>query len=1532
MKRKMYKALSAVIAAAFMLQSFSFAAEKAGNTRNTVAPINERAEDAVNNTPEENIFRIEGSSKDLILLGEDENGYYILSKGVYGARAFDPDGTQRFDPSDSNNIAYWLNNDLIDPEGELGFPKEVIPYLVECDYETEAGFITGICPNDYAVKAKVALLSQTEFIKYQGRFGVHDGIDLWGWWLRTPFGKNGLPSQAMWVSTYEPSFGRTNAQDVTAKTTGRVRPAFHLSEDFFKNVRLDMSSIGKNVLREVFENIEFSQFGECYTAEELTKLEAKNAPIKVNMPQIPEAKKILSGLNCDNEGTVSLSADIKNNPAFESGEWEIASGCKTENGTVTMKSGAYLASGVYLNPKKGYEISLDMSLGSKAEKKAVSLKMLTFDKEKNAAQKFEDIIVLGGSREMKNYRIPITNRGENIENALFVLTAEGSSEITVKNFGICEVEENISFESDWAPYYLITPDNQSFDIKINIGSSANRYYRAKYRLEYYQDGEVIEGQQERKEIISGKENTITVKLPKLRLGGGVLTVYVLDGERTAKEYSREITVYKPYTRHYFDKYSLMFSNAALREFMEYGDEMQQLARNLGVNGVRHGNEWSFLESAKGIYNWSTIDKHREIIKKNGYRSYNLAAYNNPIYGNNTGTGNKQSLDTPEEIKAFNEYSVKTLRRAEENEIEFWNEPNGKGYWSSASPYEYASGAKALSAALRLDRGDDVTLMAGSIDVSKDPINYSNKMFDYGVYPYIQSFSVHPYYHPNTNDEAFVQKTQGYIDIVMNNGGWKDVELTEIGWRTTEDEALTPQQAEEIVKVLVRCEELGVRPSLYCWRERNNASDAVFGMFRFDYSARPVTSSVANYHNFTGGSEYISRLLTSGNSNAFIYLRDGKATVVAWDIDENETLEFNKAYPAYDLFGNSLGYEKSVKLTNAPVYITGMDTDWIKSEFKKLIQEKYGEFVDKYKEALNSETIAEIEKLKNNLSCEKHYELGAKIIGEESEFSKETTAMMFGFHQIGIMLAKFDSIGETKAETISGKFSNVRKRFNERTNNAINGLNFTSEIIRNAKKFEAEYNDLLKEGGATVDKAFFANYRKRIIEGLALWAEQTVDREKISYLGITMCIEPAEVKAYDMRGAEADVSLINYTGEKRKGTLEVFNTEGEKVASYSDISVKNKDFTRVSVKFNTTEKQLNKQMMYTLRYTCGDEVYENLMPVTKLPLVEVTMKPMTKGVEKITSIDYTVKNITEETVDMKFALSLPEGWQAGAEQIQTLLGGETKEISLPVSKTIGTEYNYYPIGLKITSGENTLYNETELLNFTVIEKTSKKINVEAFDGDISEWRDAYPYYIGLPEDFESKESWQDSETAARVFIRYDEENMYFLVDVYDETQMNGMKDSQIWNGDCVQIAIDAGNSKSTNGYDGDDYEFAAALTDFGKMLWCHADGERKDTTKRSDDWLSVIRSNKDCNTRYVVKLPISEMPPMNASEGKFFGMDIAVADSDLLAVRESAISICGTITTAKRPDLFIPWYFIGESKCDFAKSEKTSSVFNEKMSK
>ena len=36
-----------------------------------------------------------------------------MMQNVYPAVVFDPDGTQKFDPTDENNVAYYLNNTFL---------------------------------------------------------------------------------------------------------------------------------------------------------------------------------------------------------------------------------------------------------------------------------------------------------------------------------------------------------------------------------------------------------------------------------------------------------------------------------------------------------------------------------------------------------------------------------------------------------------------------------------------------------------------------------------------------------------------------------------------------------------------------------------------------------------------------------------------------------------------------------------------------------------------------------------------------------------------------------------------------------------------------------------------------------------------------------------------------------------------------------------------------------------------------------------------------------------------------------------------------------------------------------------------------------------------------------------------------------------------------------------------------------------------------------------------------------------------------
>ncbi|MEK3910299.1 sugar-binding protein [Paenibacillus sp. FSL H7-0331] len=216
------------------------------------------------NTPAANTFRIKGSNKTFILLSVTNDvyaKYFVLAKDSYGSRAFDPDKTTKFDVEDTNNIAYWLNHQLIDPNSTNKLPVELFPYIHHQQvWSTEACRSNSICPQDYTTTAGVALLSQAEYIQYAPKLGVVDGMSGWGWWLRTARGINAdTPTlvQAVQVSALT---GQTAASE--ASFTGAfVRPAFYLHQDFFSSVKLDVKSMGSHVKQALLNN---------YTKEQMT--------------------------------------------------------------------------------------------------------------------------------------------------------------------------------------------------------------------------------------------------------------------------------------------------------------------------------------------------------------------------------------------------------------------------------------------------------------------------------------------------------------------------------------------------------------------------------------------------------------------------------------------------------------------------------------------------------------------------------------------------------------------------------------------------------------------------------------------------------------------------------------------------------------------------------------------------------------------------------------------------------------------------------------------------------------------------------------------------------------------------------------------------------------------------------------------------------------------------------------------------------------------------------------------------------------
>ena len=191
-------------------------------------------------------------------------------------------------------------------------PSKLTAYMEEHEWDTEAGYAVSEPMPAYSVTYKIGLLSKAELSKYYREFGWIVGASGdWnnrGWWLRSRF-ERAVPE----ISSYEALLRNTQADGIDYDTLGKlgctgtvpgwskaIRPCFYLNKDFFKNVKLDVASMGKSVKEALVNNYTYDEMengAAGYTASELEEIGFTDKELYVTFKQFTDkASNPFSGL------------------------------------------------------------------------------------------------------------------------------------------------------------------------------------------------------------------------------------------------------------------------------------------------------------------------------------------------------------------------------------------------------------------------------------------------------------------------------------------------------------------------------------------------------------------------------------------------------------------------------------------------------------------------------------------------------------------------------------------------------------------------------------------------------------------------------------------------------------------------------------------------------------------------------------------------------------------------------------------------------------------------------------------------------------------------------------------------------------------------------------------------------------------------------------------------------------------------------------------------------------------------------------
>lgn len=1472
------------------------------------------------NTPSEYTFKLDGNDKEFILL-DDENGFFVMTKDTYGTKAFDPNGTQKFDPEDENNIAYWLNHDFLTngASSTLKLPDEIIKYIApDSEWDTEAGFESGNCPEGYTVKCGVSLLSQTEWVKYYKRFGVRDAINGNGWWLRTPRAIGGGKDIVMITSLESLYIGGTFGKGAS-DTSYFVRPVFYLTEDFFKNVRLDFDTVGNEVFKAMARHFTREDLKNVYSDREI-----RNIGIDAEY-EIPVLNLgVSTGENLLHGGYGALLSDGSSETAIIAGDTE-----------------QYVYGVFPKNPKFAYETEIEMSCKN-LPNKAVTLKQYSVLTDGTVVGE-KNLLITGGDKKKTTYNINIMDVPEESDFVILLLKLDKGKGGTLSfdGWSIKKIEATAEIIHNWAPVYHLNP-NDEFTLNVNSNATAPQTYTASYRLEY-RGRDYVSDTVEVKLSAAKAKKTFTVPLTGMVKGSAKLIIEITLGGSLLATFENDVVVMDEYDMNGYNGIARHGMNVGpgTLDYADKGGAWLDKVQRAGFNATRYGVTWSRLEGTKGSYKFDTADTIMNSVKVRKMGGLLTMNYNAPSAMGVS--SDKIGPATPENVDGYVKYILKMLERYPEIEkIEIWNEPNNTGFWApDGNVYAYANLVKAVSAAVR-NYKPEVDIYCGAIDISKDGVNWTRRMFDLGVMPYVDGFSTHPYYHTAKNDVRYVGRVKEYTDIVEDYGGWKSIELSEIGWTTYDNYDLEPTMASEYVKILVHADYWDTMCDIFNFDDSGEA----FGLLNKKGEAKPTYASMVNYNIQLADATPITKLDINDKCYTYLYKKNGQPIVVSWCHEVGEVSEITipgQNVKAYDMYGNLVSEGNKVTLGEEPYYIIGADRSIFADGLSARIISDYESFAERYGENLTDGFKAKIEEMKakaqglasfdeNGIKefIDLHYANGIELMKERGDeaFTDYSTNMYHIYHKIGLEIADcLMTVSNTQRSDSIDRVAKLNSAYFADKTEATDEKSLTRELIRHAKRY-VKYIKTAAEN-SNVERTNIAAWNI-IANKLCDWAEYVNSVEEEKNYGVHFVTEPAELDCFSGIPQDVAVTVYNDTAAERTGTLEILDSDGQVVATAQNIVVPSGERITQNITYSVNVDESQTMTWNTVRYSGDGFEYTLPLALNIKNRGDVSLEPSDSLFGELSSVTFKVTNTTGEELSGNIKVTPPEGWTLAETKKSFNIEAKGEElVTFTVASKKQTAFNYYDFYAEVTDDDgHTIKNRELLLDFNVIVKNNNPIDPTEFNGDITDWSDAYPTYLNPPADVDSKQAWLSSQYTARIFSKWDEESFYLMADVYDDYHNNQNAWDSLWAGDSIQLAIDGANTKS-KGFDGDDYEYGFALDNWGNLMagsWQVAAGKEKGEEPTS--WCNVLRDETHATTRYFIKIPKADVSPMELREGYVVGMNVCLNDANLLGGRDNFAEITpGIASGGKNPIYYRSYALKGAQPENKEQWDKMSGIFN-----
>lgn len=448
-------------------------------------------------------------------------------------------------------------------------------------------------------------------------------------------------------------------------------------------------------------------------------------------------------------------------------------------------------------------------------------------------------------------------------------------------------------------------------------------------------------------VDGGSEQTVAITNGIANIGTfnyGVHNVSwkITNGSNTRYSKTDKLTVMKPYTKQFMDEFNVK-GVATHMARITVTDKELNLLKNAGIKSIRDGITWYNVEKQTDVFDYTSTDAWINPIYENGIEVNNAWAFNNipknthPIMHHITGKYVTETGYLPryqKDIEPFNTYINKTMEKYPQlDRLELWNEPNGAGL-AAADYTDLAMNSQVTIK--RNNRWADLAVLS-LMDFRRS--EWTGENFKSGIYPYMDSIAFHPYVQTVADTGAQEEKCNDVYNQIVDNGGWKGMNITEVGWSTFVSGVSEDEQAIALVKQAVLGEKYDLVGNY--WYDfiddgtNTKEKEHFFGIV--DNNRNPKASYVAftQLNNKTAGALYMGECDFDGSVRGVVYLKDAKPLLVVWSTDGNGSIRLDNNAQIEDIYGNSVSYTNGtdVQLGKSPVYVSNLQNEWLNKTVK-----------------------------------------------------------------------------------------------------------------------------------------------------------------------------------------------------------------------------------------------------------------------------------------------------------------------------------------------------------------------------------------------------------------------------------------------------------------------------------------------------------------------------------------------------------------------------------------------------------------------